>query len=90
MEEEKKPNNIQNYLKRFKSFIPPTRRIKDVFLVQLENVYNIIVLEQQVRVVKNQIYIRTTPIIKAEILKRKKEIILHIEKELDIVGVSIN
>ena len=90
MEKEIKPSNIKSFLERFKKLVPPQKKIKDFFIFQLEHIYNIEIAPQHVRLVQNNIYVRTTPIRKTEILKKKKEIIASIEQEFGITGIDIN
>ena len=90
MQEDKKPSSIKSFLSRFKTLVPPNKKIKELFIVELENVYNIRLQHDQVRVVKNHIYTRTTPIRKTEILKNKDAIIQSLKERLGLNYLDIS
>lgn len=90
MQEDKKPSSIKSFLSRFKTLIPPNKKIKELFISELENVYNIRLQNDQVRVVKNHIYVRTTPIRKTEILKNKTTLIQNLKEKLNLNYLDIS
>ncbi len=90
MEEGFKSNNIKSFLSRFKKLGSPNRKIKELFISELYDKYKIEVQGDQVRVLKNHIYIRTTPIKKTEIIKRKEQLIHSLKEQLSLDFLDIN
>ncbi|MBP6925516.1 MAG: hypothetical protein KBC22_00450 [Candidatus Pacebacteria bacterium] len=90
MDKEIKPSTIKNFLERFRKLAPPHKKIKEFLMEVLLSRYNIVLDVEQVRIVQNHIYIRTTPIRKTEILKKKSEIIQILEKEFNLVNLDIS
>jgi hypothetical protein len=90
MEPDIKPSTIKNFLERFRKLAPPHKKIKEFLAQFLVSRYNIILDLEQIRIVQNHIYIRTTPIRKTEILKKKSEIIQTLEKEFNLVNIDIS
>jgi len=90
MEEDKKPSSIKSFLSRFKTLVPPNKKIKELFILELNNRYNIELEPNQVRVMKNHIYIRTTPIRKTVILQNKELIISLLKEELNLTYLEIS
>lgn len=80
---------LGGYLERFKKMVPHDRKIKEIFLEKISQMFSFEIHPQEIRVVKNAIYLRVAPIKKAEILRRKKEIIDDLERKIGTTGISI-
>lgn len=90
MEEDKKPQTIKNFLARFKSIVPHDKKIRTQFIEIVRDIHHINILESEVRTVKGNIYMRTTPIKKVEVLRRRELIVRELEQRLGIKNISIS
>lgn len=90
MNNEQKPVNIKNFLSRFKKLGTSNKKIKESFIDVLQTQFDIHVDNTQVRVLKNNIYVRTTPIRKTEILQKKEYIISVLKERLQLDYLDIS
>jgi|GEM_PF-1706387 len=89
-EEEKKPQRIQSFLSRFAKIVPQDKKVKIELIQFLQQEYNIYLQDNEIRVVRGHIYLRTTPIQKIEILRRKQHILEVLEKKLALKDILIS
>lgn len=75
-------DSISSLLKKFTSITPPDESVRKEVVRILESDYNILLDIGDVRVQKGVVYLETSPLVKAEVVMRKEDILSELKKTL--------
>ncbi len=73
---------ISSLLQKFSSITPPDESVRKEVVGILESQYHILLDMKDVRVQKGVVYLETSPLIKTEIMMRKKDILAKLAQTL--------
>lgn len=73
---------IGGYLDKFKKITPPNKKIKATAINVIENLSTIKLKKEQIKINNNILFINTEPIIKNEVFIKKTDIIKKLNKSL--------